>query len=284
MKRILKTAGIQLAPCSTKEESLKKAGGLVRLAAKKGVRLICLPQLFTTPWFPHKIDIQAKSFAETEDGPTLCALKELAAEENVVLVAPIFEREGSEHFSTAFIIGQSGEIIGKYRKVHVPQIPLWEERAYFRPGNLGFPVFETPYCRIGVQICWDVFFPEGFRILALKGAEVVFAPTASAFYHSRTKWERAIQAAAHGNGLFIFRVNRVGKEKRQDFYGRSFCAGPDGEFVVKPAGSSEGIIIAELDMGELSAARNEWVFLKDRRPENYGEIARKIVNLEGEEV
>jgi N-carbamoylputrescine amidase len=117
------------------------------------------------------------------------------------------------------------------------------------------------------------------RILALEGAELVFAPTASAFYHSRGKWERAIQAASHANGIFIFRVNRVGKEAKQDFYGRSFCSGPDGEFVVKPAGPSEGIIIADLDMGELSAARSEWVFLKDRRPEKYCLLASEKMSL-----
>jgi N-carbamoylputrescine amidase len=275
MKRVVKTAGIQLVPAATKETSLKKAGDLVRLAAKKGARIICLPQLFATPWFPHKIDKKAFAHAETEDGPQVTSLRELARGEKAVIIAPLFEKDGKDYFSTAFVIGTEGEIIGKYRKVHVPQIPLWEERAYFKPGNLGFPVFQTPYGRIGVQICWDVFFPEGMRILALNGAEVIFAPTASAFFHSRTKWERAIQAAAHENGLFIFRVNRVGKEAKQEFYGRSFCAGPDGEFWVKPAGPSEGIIIAELDIGELSAARNEWVFLKDRRPNEYGQILLK---------
>ncbi len=269
MKRVVKAAGIQLVPAPTREKSVEKAASLVTLAAEEGAGIICLPQLFSLPWFPHKIDKEAFALAEPGDGPTLTALRELAQGLKVVLVVPLFEKDGSEHFSTAFIIGTGGEVIGKYRKVHVPQIPLWEERAYFRPGDLDFPVFETPFCRIGVQICWDVFFPEGMRILALKGAEVVFAPTAAGFYHSHEKWERAIQAASHANGFFIFRVNRVGKEPKQDFYGRSFCAGPDGEFVVKPAGASEGIIIAELDFGEVSAARGEWVFLKDRRPENY---------------
>ena len=118
--------------------------------------------------------------------------------------------------------------------MHIPELPLWEEKAYFKPGDLGFPVFKTPFATIGVQICWDIFFPEGFRILALKGAEIVFAPTASAFYHSHRKWERAIAAASHANGIYIFRVNRTGREEKQEFYGRSFCVGPDGEFTTKP--------------------------------------------------
>ncbi len=184
----------------------------------------------------------------------------------------IFEKEAGNYFNTAFVIGAKGEIIGRYRKVHVPQIPLWEEKAYFKPGDLGFPVFKTPFAAIGVQICWDVFFPEGFRILALKGAEVIFVPTASAFEHSQRKWERAIMAAAHANGVFILRVNRIGKEERQEFYGRSFCAGPDGEFVNNPSGASPGVVLTELDLGEVTRMRNEWVFLKDRRPEEYKEI------------
>lgn len=272
MTRKIKIAGIQLASTSDKEKNLSKAGLLIGLASEQGAKIVCLPQLFSLRWFPSVIDPKNKELAEKEDGRTIAFLKETALKYKVIIIAPIFEEENGKYFNTAFVINEDGGVIGKYRKMHVPQIPLWEERAYFQPGDMGFPVFETPYGKVGVQICWDIFFPEGFRVLALKGADIVFAPTASAFEHSHKKWERAISAAAHANGLFIFRVNRVGKEEKQEFYGRSFCVGPDGEFIEKPSGSSEGVVLADVDLGEVSDMRNEWVFLKDRRPSEYKEI------------
>ncbi|MBI5826853.1 MAG: acyltransferase [Deltaproteobacteria bacterium] len=272
IKKTLKVAGIQLSSSNSLDKNLHKAGGLIELAADQGARIITLPQLFNTQWFPYGIDNRNFSLAEKEDGATVTYLRGLAASKSAVIIAPIFEEDNGSYFSTAFVIGCDGGIIGKYRKVHVPQIPLWEERAYFKPGDLGFPVFKTPFAAIGVQICWDIFFPEGFRILALKGAQVVLAPTASAYEHSHKKWERAIRAAAHANGIYIMRVNRVGVEDKQEFYGKSFCAGPDGEFVEKPSGPSEGVVLADIDLTSIGTVRNEWVFLKDRRPEVYAEI------------
>lgn len=269
MKNILKTAGIQMSAATSLEKNLSKAGTLIALAISEGARIVCLPQLFNALWFAHSIDKKNFSVAEKSDGPTITAMREEARKNKCVLIAPIFEEDGGRFFNTAFVIGDDGNIIGRYRKMHVPQLPLWEERSYFSPGDLGFPVFKTPYATIGVQLCWDVFFPEGFRILALKGAQIIFAPTASAFEHSRGRWERAMQAAAHANGAFIFRVNRTGKEEKQEFYGKSFCAGPDGEFIVKPGGSSDGVVIADIDLGAMAAVRREWVFLKDRRPGEY---------------
>ncbi len=274
MKRTVKTAGIQFAPSSDRRRNLERAGTLISLAAQEGAKIICMPQLFNSLWFLHSIEERNFSLAETSEGPTVTFMREVALERQVVLICPIFEKDGESFFNTAFVIGPDGEIIGRYRKVHVPQIPLWEEKAYFMPGNLGFPVFDTPFAKIGVQICWDTFFPEGFRILALKGAEVIFTPTASAFYHSRMKWERALSAAAHANGVFVFRVNRVGRELHQEFYGRSFCVRPDGDFLDMPSGQSEGIVLADLDLKEINLARNEWVFLRDRRPGDYGEILK----------
>lgn len=273
MDRTVKIAGLQLAPSADGEKNLSKAGELIGLAAGEGARIIALPQLFNTRWFAHKIDEKNFSLAEKSDGPAVTAMREAAARHEAVIVAAIFEEDNGSFYNTAFVIGVDGAIIGKYRKMHVPMIPLWEERAYFRPGDLGFPVFDTPFGKLGVQICWDVFFPEGMRMLALKGAELVVAPTASAFEHSHKKWERAICASAHANGLYIMRVNRVGREDRQEFYGRSFCARPDGEFVHKPSGSSTGVVLADIDLGDVAAVRNEWVFLKDRRPGEYKDIS-----------
>lgn len=275
MERPLRICGVQLEATPDVARNTEKAVELIGLASGEGAKIVCLPELFNTPWFPATIDPEAKALAEGEDGPTLTAVREAAAAGDVVVVADIFELDGEDRFNTAFVIGPDGEVCGKYRKVHVPQIPLWEEKSYFTPGDHGFGVFDTPYARIGVQICWDVFFPEGFRILALKGAEVVFCPTAAAFSHSQKKWERAMAAAAHANGFYIMRVNRVGKEAKQEFYGKSLCVGPDGELVGKPSGAGEGIVLADIDLAEIPRARSEWVFLKDRRPENYKEIAEQ---------
>ncbi|CAG1066706.1 beta-ureidopropionase [uncultured bacterium] len=272
MTKKIKTAGVQLAPGPDRERNLAKAAMLVEVAANEGARIIALPQLFSLPWFPASIDRKNMAFAEEMDGPTVCFLLETAKRLEIVLIGSFFEVEGGRYFNTAIVAGPEG-LIGKYRKVHVPQIPLWEERAYFSPGDLGFPVFDTPFGKLGVLLCWDIFFPEGFRILALKGAEMVFALTASAFEHSHKKWERAISAAAHANGFFVFRVNRVGREEKQEFYGKSFCCGPDGEMVDAPSGASEGVIVAEAALADVAAVRNEWVFLKDRRPGAYTEIA-----------
>jgi N-carbamoylputrescine amidase len=273
MTRKIKTAGVQLAPGPDREKNLAKAGMLIEVASGEGARIIALPQLFSVNWFPATIDRKNMALAENADtGPTAIFLKDTARRLGVVLIGSIFEEDDGVYFNTAIVAGPDG-VIGKYRKVHVPQIPLWEERAYFSPGDLGFPVFDTPFGRIGVLLCWDIFFPEGFRILALNGAEIVFALTASAFEHSHKKWERAISAAAHANGFFVFRVNRVGKEERQEFYGKSFCCGPDGEMIDEPSGASEGVIIAEAELSDVAAVRSEWVFLKDRRPGAYTEIA-----------
>jgi len=275
MEKTLSIAGVQMASTAALEENLTKAASLIDIAADKGARIIALPQLFNRPWFPAAIREEDLGLAEEEDGRSITFLRGIAAKKGVVLIAPIFEKAGSDLFNTAFVLGPDGEITGRYRKMHVPAIPLWEERSYFKPGDLGFPVFKTPFGTIGVQLCWDIFFPEGFRILALKGAEVVFAPTASAFLHSRKKWERAISAAAHANGFFVFRVNRVGTDGELEFYGRSFCVRPDGEFIVPPSGSSEGIILAEVNLEDIAAARSSWVFMKDRRPTEYREILKK---------
>jgi N-carbamoylputrescine amidase len=272
MANTIKIAGIQFSPTSIREVNLRRTASLVELAAEKGAKIAALPQLFNTEFFPAAIDKSMFSLAEAEDGPSITAMRELSKKLSIVIIAPIFEVDGDNYFNTAFVLGPEGEMIGKYRKIHVPQIPLWEEGTYFQTGDLGFPVFDTPFGRIGVQLCWDTFFPEGFRILALNGAQIVFTPTASAFFHSHRKWERALSAAAHSNGLFIFRVNRTGGEGEQEFYGRSFCVRPDGEFVDEPGGKSEGVILTTLDLSEIGTTRKDWVFLKDRKPEHYSRI------------
>lgn len=267
----IKVAGIQMACEVEREKNLAKAVDLVKIAAENGAKIICLEQLFSTFWFPREKLPQHFTLAEHEDGPTLNALRPLACEAGVTLICPFFERvaEG-EYYNTAAVLGPNGEVVGKYRKVHVPDIPLWEEKFYFRPGDVGFPVFESQGLKFGVQLCWDNFFPEGARLLALKGAEVVFSPTAAAFA-SFHKWEAVITANAVVNNIYLFRVNRVGQEKQQDFYGRSFCVNPEGEMLMPPSGMNDSVIMAGIDPELVQEVRREWSFFEARREETYRE-------------
>jgi len=211
------------------------------------------------------------SLAEKTDGLTIGTMRKLAKEYGVVLICPIFEIEEDSFYNSAIVIDADGEILGSYRKIHVPQIPLWEEKYYFSSGDHGFPVFKTKFAPIGVQICWDNFFPEGSRILALKGAKILFSPTAAAFASQR-RWETVISSNAIANGVYIFRVNRVGSEEKQDFYGRSFCISPEGELLDKPTGMKDSIALIEIDLKSIDKTRKEWPFFKDRRPDSYKEI------------
>ncbi len=258
-----------------------------QIAIEKGAKIICFQELFTTDWFPREMSRNHFSRAEKFDGPSVMRMRELAKEHEVVLVCPIFEADSTSSsspegegkgegrfFNSAVVIDAGGEILGVYRKVHIPQIPLWEEKFYFTPGDLGFPVFKSKFATIGVQICWDNFFPEGSRILAMKGAQIIFSPTAAAFA-SQSRWETVISSNAIANGVYVFRVNRVGSEEKQDFYGRSFCVSPEGELVDKPTGMKEGIAILDVDLRMIDEVRKEWPFFRDRRPEAYAEIAER---------
>jgi N-carbamoylputrescine amidase len=273
----MKLAGIQISCSEDKEKNIGKAIKFAQIASEKGARIICFQELFTTHWFPKEMDKNHFPLAEKINGPSMIRMQKLAKENEVVLVCPMFEREGENTFyNSAIIIDAGGEILGSYRKVHVPQIPLWEEKYYFSPGNLGFPVFKTKFAIIGVQICWDNFFPEGSRILSLKGAQIIFSPTAAAFA-SQKRWKTVITSNAISNGVFLFRVNRVGSEEKQDFYGNSFCISPDGELLDEPTGMKEGIALIDIDLRTIHQVRKEWPFLKDRRPELYEEIAEGTV-------
>jgi N-carbamoylputrescine amidase len=270
-KALIKLAGIQISCCEEKERNIEKAIRLTQIAKEKGAHIICFQELFTTHWFPREMSKRYFSLAEKADGDTMRTMRKLAKESGVVLICPIFEMEEDSFYNSAIVIDADGEILGSYRKIHVPQIPLWEERFYFSSGNHGFPVFRTKFAPIGIQICWDNFFPEGSRILALKGAKILFSPTAAAFASQR-KWETVISSNAIANGVYIFRVNRVGSEEKQDFYGRSFCISPEGELLDKPTGMKDSVALIEIDLRNIDKTRKEWPFFKDRRPDCYREI------------
>jgi N-carbamoylputrescine amidase len=270
---MLKIAGIQMQCSKDPDANLRKALEMIALAAERGARIIATQQLFNLPWFAFESRENPFRWAEPIDGPTVSTLQAGARKHGVVLVGTFFEKDGDSYYNTSAVIEKDGTLIGRYRKVHLPQIPLWEEKTYFKSGDLGFPVFQTSFARIGVQICWDNFFPEGTRIMALQGAQIILAPTAAAFA-SQSRWEKMICANAIANNVFILRINRAGKEERQTFYGRSFCANPFGELIASPTGTNDAIVFSEIDLNEVQETRDIWTFFRDRRPELYGELSR----------
>ena len=275
----MKCAGIQMTCGSDIEANRQKACDMVQMAAEGGADIVAFQEMFCLQWFPHEKNQDHFQFAEALDGPTIQLFKRLALDKGIVLICPIFEKEGTLYYNTAVVIGPDGKIIGRYRKIHVPNLPYWEERFYFDPGDLGFPVFKTPFGSIGIQLSWDIFFPEGTRVLALKGAELMFVPTSAAFA-SHSRWEKVICGNALSNNVYIFRVNRVGREKEQHFYGKSFCVNPNGDLIAEPAGLKDAIVFAKVDLGEVQRSRAIWNFFRDRRPQEYGELLKHEAGTE----
>lgn len=266
----LKIAGIQMASCADPARNVARATEMAELAAEKGAAIICYPELFLTRWFPKKEDRASFSLAFKTDSDLLSSFGKISLDTKTVIITPFFEYSEGRYYNSAAVF-DSGRIIGVYRKLHIPNLPLYREQFYFSPGDMGLPVFNTSHGVIGVQICWDNLFPEGSRILALKGAEIILAPTAAS-QNTHSLWEKAITANAFANNIFIFRVNRVGEEDGLSFYGRSFCAGPWGDMVSELAGSKDAVVLADIDRSERKAALDTWGFLKYRRPDAYREL------------
>ena len=267
----MKIAGIQFACSVDRNANVEKALKIMDLALKEGAKIICFQELFNLQWFPKDRDADAFSLAEDMRSETVKIMRKKAKSAEAVIMLPLFEKSDSRYFNCCIVIDSDGTILGRYRKIHLPDIPLWEEKYYFFQGDKGFPVFETKFGKIGVQISWDNLYPEGTRILTLKGADIVFAPTACAF-KSQHIWQTVISGNAITNGVFIMRINRVGSEPAQDFYGMSFCAGPEGELVGGPTGGGDSILLADIDLEYLKRVRREWPLIKERKPSLYKEI------------
>jgi N-carbamoylputrescine amidase len=270
----MKIAGIQFSCSKEKDKNLEKGLRVFEMAVREGASIVCFQELFNLPWLPKDRDKKAFSMADEIEGPTVRTMREKARQEKVVIVLPLFLREKSSYYNACIVIDADGELAGIYRKVHLPDIPLWEEKFYFSPGEGGFPVFETSQGKIGLQISWDNLFPEVSRILALKGADIIFAPTSCAF-KSQHLWQSIITGNAIANGLYVMRVNRVGHEEVQDFYGMSFCVNPEGDLIGGPTGQGDGVLLAEVDFNYQREVRREWPIMKERRPDLYGEILMK---------
>jgi N-carbamoylputrescine amidase len=246
---------------------------MMDMAVEQGAAIVCFQELFNLLWFPRKRDVGAFALAEEMSGPTVMRMREKAAQSGSVVVLPFFEKADDRYYNSCAVIDGNGTLAGTYRKVHVPDIPLWEEKFYFSTGDGGFPVFQTCHGRIGVSISWDNLFPEVARILALKGADIIVAPTSCAF-KSQGLWQTVITSSAITNALYAIRINRTGSEEKQDFYGMSFCANPEGEVIGGPTGTGDAILLADIDLAALAEIRREWPIMKERRPDLYREVAK----------
>ncbi len=269
----MRIAGIQIECSENVEENIEKCFKFISIASEQEVDLIAFQELTFYPWFPESINEKNFSMAITVDSNVINKFKNIAKENNIAIVLAFFEKD-LNFYNSAIFIDKDGELKGHYRKVHLPLIPNWEEKYYFKPGDFGFPVFDTSIGKIGIQLGWDIFFPEVARILTLKGAEIIISPTASAF-SSQPRWVKVITSNALTNTVYICRINRVGKIGDIEFYGGSFCAGPDGALISEPAGSQEGIVLWDIDINELLEVRRLFPFLKDRIEKEYIEIAGK---------
>lgn len=250
---------------------------LIEEAGKKGVQVLCLQEVFNQPYFCPSQD--AKWYAAAEkipDGPTVSLMKEYAAKYSMVIVVPIYEEDiTGVYYNTCAVIDADGSYLGKYRKTHIPQVAGFYEKFFFKPGNSGWPVFDTAYCKLGVYICYDRHFPEGWRALALAGAEYIVNPSATVAGLSQYLWKLEQPASAVANGVYIGAVNRVGTEAPWNigrFYGSSYVVNPRGEFLVEASEDKDELVTADMDMEKVREVRNLWQFFRDRRPEAYGSL------------
>lgn len=251
-------------------------------AAAKGVNILCLQELFYGPYFPAEQDTKWYDLTEgIPDGPTIQLMMKQAKKHKLVLLVPIYEEEiTGVYYNTTAIIDADGSYLGKYRKTHIPHThPGFWEKFYFKPGNLGYPVFETAYAHVGIYICYDRHFPEGARILGLKGAEIIFNPSATVAGLSEYLWKLEQPAHAVANGYFLGAINRVGREPPWDigeFYGTSYFCNPRGEIIAEASRDRDELLIADLDLDMIEEVRRVWQFFRDRRPETYGDICKLL--------
>jgi beta-ureidopropionase len=274
---VVRAAITQVEWTGDKESMIVRHEELTRQAAAAGAKIICYQELFYGPYFGIVQDQKYYDYVETIPGPTVERLQALAKELGIVIVAPIYEVENEgEYYNTAAVIDADGSLLGKYRKHHIPNLPQFWEKFYFRPGNLGYPVFDTAVGRVGVYICYDRHFPEGWRELGLNNAQLVFNPSATKPGLSNRLWELEQPAAAAANQYFIAANNRIGKESSEfgdqavQFYGSSYFVDPRGNYVGEVASTDhEELVIRDLDFGEITQTRNDWQFYRDRRPESY---------------
>lgn len=280
---------VQMSCSVDPNENFAKAAWKIREAAAKGAQIVCLQELFRSQYFCRSEDHSLFALAESIPGPSTDALGKIAKELGIVIVASLFERRGAGvYHNTAAVLGTDGHIAGIYRKMHIPDDPLYYEKFYFTPGDLGFLNFDTPFGRIGVLVCWDQWYPEGARISALNGANVLFYPTAIGWHPSEKAeygagqldaWRTIQRSHAIANGIYVAAVNRVGyegtPESGLEFWGSSFVADPFGKIIADASTDQEEILIAECDPKLQEEVRQHWPFLRDRRIDAYAPILNR---------
>ncbi|MFG3615557.1 nitrilase-related carbon-nitrogen hydrolase [Nocardia sp. NPDC047654] len=273
---IVRAALVQTNWTGDKESMLKAHEAYARRAAAEGAAVICFQELFYGPYFCQRQDTGFYDYAESVPGPTTERFAALAKELRLVMILPVYEQEQPGLlYNTAAVLDADGSYLGKYRKHHLPHVHGFWEKFYFRPGNLGWPVFDTAVGRVGVYICYDRHFPEGWRALALSGAEIVFNPSATSRGLSGYLWKLEQPAAAVANEYFIGAINRVGVEEYgdDDFYGTSYFVDPEGKFVGEVASDTDPeLVVRDLDMDLIKVVRDRWAFYRDRRPDAYGPL------------
>ncbi len=261
-----------------KRANIENQMKLVEDAAKQGVQMLCFQEIFTTPYFCAEQQTRwYEAVEKVPDGATVQMMQSVAKEHGMVLIVPIYEEEISGvYYNTAAVIDADGKYLGKYRKTHIPHVaPGFWEKFYFRPGNLGYPCFDTAFARIGVYICYDRHFPEGARCLGLNGAEIIFNPSATVAGLSEYLWKLEQPAHAVANGYFVGAINRVGTEAPWnigEFYGQSYFCDPRGQMLAVGTRDQDELIVADLNMDMIKEVRNTWQFYRDRRPDAYGAI------------
>ena len=278
MTRIVRSALLQCAYTGDKQTMIDKHVSYVEQAASQGAQVMCFQELFYSPYFCQVQDVVHYSWSESvPDGPTTTLMQQIAAKHKIVLIVPLYEKDDAGiYYNTGVVIDSDGTFLGKYRKTHLPHLPGFWEKFYFRPGNTGYPVFETSVGRIGVFICYDRHFPEGARVLGINGAEIVFIPSATSRGLSQHLWKIEQTSHAIANGYFVGTINRVGIEAEfgaNNYYGQSYFCDPKGQFVGDVASEdADELVVRELNLDLIQDVRNTWQFYRDRRPDMYDGI------------
>lgn len=275
----VKAGLIQTKSCDKKKQNIEKAISFIEKGINNGVQIFAMQELFFAPYFPAEQNNKWFEWAESVPGPTIKIMQDIAKKHEIVLVVPVFEEvQRGIYYNTTVVIDADGSIKGLYRKNHIPDLEGFWEKLYFKPGNLGYPVFDTAYCKVGVYTCYDRHFPEGARLLGLAGAEVVFNPSATIKGLSKYLWELEQPAHAVANMYYVGAINRVGKEEFStgEFYGTSYFVNPRGEFLTKGSEDQEELVISDLDLDLITETRKQWQFYRDRRPETYNKLTELL--------
>jgi N-carbamoylputrescine amidase len=281
-------AVIQMRCTTSLAGNLRHALDLVAKAAQRGAKIVCLPELFRSRYFCQTEDHRMFELSEPIPGPTVTALASSARQHRITLIGSIFERRrpGIYH-NTAVVLDPRGRLVGKYRKMHIPDDPLYYEKFYFTPGDLGFQSFSTPTAHIGTLVCWDQWYPEAARLTALKGAQILFYPTAIGWHQAERKqwgrlqhdaWRTIQRSHAIANGCFVAVANRTGAEGTVDFWGGSFICDPFGQVVAEAGHDKEEIVMAKCDLNQVESTRQHWPFMRDRRIDAYGGITQRALD------